>query len=153
MNAILLLALGALAAADDGRSVDRAALEEAKLRTWPTLYRTNDADGLANFLADGFVAMSDDGSLETKGQVVAWLRTNKWSGGQSNFSYKIAAISFYGPDTANVYGVGSFDGKATDGSACRMRYTSANIFVKQGERWRPSFSHTARPACAAKESN
>jgi ketosteroid isomerase-like protein len=145
------LAVLALFAAGASPADDRAALEEAKLRTWPTLYRTNDADGLANFLADGFVQFSDDGSIETKEQAVAWVRSNKWANANNDFRYEISRIAFYGPDTANVFGVGSYDGKAADGSACRMRYTSSNIFIRDKLRWRPIFSHTTAAACGSKD--
>ncbi len=145
------LAALALFAAGASPADDRAALEEAKLRTWPTLYRTNDADGLANFLADGFVQFSDDGSIETKEQAVAWVRSNKWANANNDFRYEISRIAFYGPDTANVFGVGSYDGKAADGSACRMRYTSSNIFIRDKLRWRPIFSHTTAAACESKD--
>jgi ketosteroid isomerase-like protein len=121
---------------------DIDAITKAKLTDWPAYYKANDADGLANFLADGFVALSDDGSSETKEQVVAWVRANKWAGGDNGFSYKISDIAFYGPDVANVYGVGSYNAKD-----CRMRYTSANIFVRDGGRWKPKFSHTSAAAC------
>jgi ketosteroid isomerase-like protein len=147
---IALILLWAAQAPD--RAADVAALRQAKLEAWPGFYKANDADGLAAFLADGFVALSDDGSAETKAQVVAWVRGNTWAGGSNGFRYDIKDIVFYGPDTANVYGVGSFDGKSADGSACRMRYTSANIFVREDGRWKPKFSHTSKAACAAKDS-
>jgi ketosteroid isomerase-like protein len=140
-----------LAVAAPGEAADIAALREAKLNAWPGYYKDNDADGLAVFLADGFIALSDDGSSETKTDVVAWVRANKWAGGSNGFRYDIKDIAFYGPDTANVYGVGSFDGKGADGAACRMRYTSATIFVREGGRWKPKFSHTSKAACAAKD--
>ncbi len=133
----LLLAAAAASVADD-----RAALTKAKLQDWPGFYKANDADGLADFLADGFVALSDDGGTETKEQAVAWVRSNKWGGADNGFSYAISDIAFYGPDVANVYGVGSYNG-----DKCRMRYTSANIFVRDGARWRPKFSHTSTAAC------
>ena len=151
MGALLLLA--AMAVQADSRTADRAALEEAKLRTWPALYRTNDADGLAAFLADGFVAFSDDGTMETKEQAVAWLRSNKWANANNDFRYNITQIAFYGEDAANVFGVGSFNGKDSDGSACRMRYTSSNVFVRQQSKWKPIFSHTSASACASKDKN
>lgn len=132
-----------------GREADLAALRKAKLEAWPQYYRKNDADGLAGFLADGFVALSHDGSVETKADAVAWVRANKWANAANRFRYDISRITFYGPDTANVYGVGSMDGKGPAGVPCRLRYTSANIFVRQGGRWRPSFSHTSRPACGS----
>ena len=148
----MIATLMLLAAAAHDRPSDVAALRQAKLNEWPGFYRANDADGLAAFLADGFVALSDDGSSETKAEVVAWVRANKWAGGSSSFRYDIRDIVFYGSDTANVFGVGSFDGKAADGAACRMRYTSANIFVRENGRWKPKFSHTSKAACAAKDS-
>jgi ketosteroid isomerase-like protein len=147
-----LLALIALSPSSPAREADIAALREAKLKAWPDFYRRNDADGLAAFLADDFVALSDDGSVETKEQAVAWVRANKWANANSDFRYDISDIVFYGVDTANVYGVGSFNGKGPGGT-CRMRYTSANIFVRQGARWRPAFSHTSRAACAPQGSS
>lgn len=128
---------------------DIAALREAKLVAWPGFYRRNDANGLARFLADDFVQLSHDGSTETKAQAVAWVRANKWSNSFNNFRYEIKDIVFYARNTANVFGTGSFDGKGADGAACRMQYTSANIFVRQGAGWRPRFSHTSKPACLA----
>jgi ketosteroid isomerase-like protein len=152
MSLVALAWLAAsMAASQAERSADVAALEEAKLRTWPALYRANDADGLAQFLADGFVQFSDDGSIETKEQAVTWLRANKWANANNDFRYEITRIAFYGPDTANVFGVGSFNGKAADGSACRMRYTSSNIFIRQAPGWKPIFSHTTAAACASEE--
>jgi len=145
MLTVLLL----LATASPDRAVDVAALREAKLTAWPSFYRSNDADGLAGILADGFVALSDDGSSETKTEIVAWVRSNKWAGAANGFRYEIKDIAFYSDDIANVYGVGSYDGKAADGGACRMRYTSANIFVREQGRWKPKFSHTSKAACAA----
>ena len=139
---MVLAYLLAAAVAQSAEGADIAALTRAKLTEWPAYYKANDADGLAGFLADGFVALGDDGSSETKEQVVAWVRSNKWAGGDNGFSYAIKDIAFYGPDVANVYGVGSFNAKE-----CRMRYTSANIFVRDGQRWRPKFSHTSTATC------
>jgi hypothetical protein len=139
---MVLALLLAAAAVPPANGADVAALMRAKLTEWPEFYRTNNADGLANFLADGFVALSDDGTTETRAQVVAWVRANKWPGGDNGFSYAISDIVFYGPDVANVYGVGSYNA-----DKCRMRYTSANIFVRDGTRWRPKFSHTSTAAC------
>lgn len=145
ITAFLLLATMA------DRTADIAALRDAKLRAWPAFYRDNDADGLQAFLADGFVVLSDDGSTETKPEVVAWVRANKWANAQGNFRYDIKDIVFYGADTANVYGAGSFDGKAPGGETCRMRYTSANIFVRERGRWRPKFSHASKAACGPRD--
>lgn len=128
------------------RTEDIAALREAKLVAWPALYENNDADGLSRFLTDDFVVLNADGSSEKKADVIAWVRANKWANADNGFRYDIQDIVFYGPDTANVFGVGSFNGKGPDG-ACRLRYTSANIFVQQDGRWRPAFSHTSATAC------
>ena len=146
MLALLPLALAAAPVAAD-RAADIAALTEAKLNAWPRYYREQDADGLATFLADDFVALSDDGARERKDQVVAWLRTHPWAGSENGFRYEIKDIVFYGADTANVYGVGRFDGR-NEAGPCRMAYTSANIFVRQQGRWRAAFSHTSAARCA-----
>ena len=147
--ALVLAFASAAAPAAPSRAADVTALREAKLNSWPGFCRNNDADGLAAFLADGFVALSDDGGTETKDQAVAWVRSNEWANAANDFRYEISDIAFYGADTANVYGIGSFNGTGA-GGPCRMRYTSANIFVRQGARWRPAFSHTSRAACAPK---
>lgn len=128
--------------AEEQQQIDIEALTVAKLEMWPRLYRENDAEGLGRFLADGFVAMQPDGSTESKADAVAWVRANKWTNAQKNFRYEIKAITFYAPDLANVYGIGSFDR-----DECRAAYSSANIFVRQDGRWRPKFSHTSQPSC------
>ena len=144
---MILVAMAlALAAPAADRAADIAALRQAKLTAWPAYYRNNDAEGLAAFLADGFVAFSDDGSQESKAEVVSWVRANKWANANNEFRYTIRDIAFYGPDIANIYGIGSFNGKD-----CRMQYTSANLFVRDDGRWKPKFSHTSRAACVPKE--
>jgi ketosteroid isomerase-like protein len=143
---MILALLAAAAAAPADRADDIAALRQAKIHAWPGYYRRKDADGLAAFLADGFVALSHDGTRETKADAVAWVRANDWPNASNNFRYDIASIDFYAEDVANVYGSGSFDGEE-----CRMRYTSANMFMRDGGRWKPIFSHTSRAACAPKE--
>lgn len=147
MGAILALAVTTLQPAAPQRAADIAALTDAKLRMWPGYYRNNDAVGLEAFLADNFVQFSESGNVETKAAAVAWVRTNRWTNAQRDFRYDIRSIVFLSDDVANVYGVGSFD--RAGGPACRMTYTSANIFVRQGGRWRPAFSHVSDPACAA----
>lgn len=140
------LALGAGPTPNVNRSADIAALTEAKLVLWPKYYRENDADGLAGFLADGFVNFGDDGSRETKSEAVAWVRANKWGEAEKGFKYTISEIVFYDDDVANVYGIGRYDGNGPDGP-CRLAYTSANMFVRQDGRWKAAFSHTSASRC------
>ena len=143
---LVALVLGAAPALVADRSADIAALTEAKLVLWPKFYRESDADGLAGFLADEFVNFSDDGSRETKEEAIAWVRANKWDGAEHGFEYTISGIIFHGDDVANVYGIGRHDGYGPD-VPCRMAYTSANIFVRHGGRWKAAFSHTSASKC------
>ena len=143
---IIVLALLASASAAQ-RTDDRAALRQAKIEDWPGYYRRNDHKGLARFLADGFIHIEGDGTTETKAQAVEWVRTNQWTNAQNDFRYDIGEIVFYATDVANVYGVGSFNGRGS-AEPCRMRYSSSNIFVRRSGRWHPIFSQTTKPACA-----
>ena len=149
---LTLLIAALLMTGEPDRSADIAALTDAKLNLWPNFYRKNDADGLAAFLTDDFVAFSDDGSVETKQSAVDFARQGEWTVGDHNFRYEIKRIDFYAADVANVYGIGRYDG-ATERGPCRMAYTSTNIFVRHDGRWKPKFSHTSASQCepAAKE--
>ncbi len=126
------------------RDADIAALRAAKLEAWPRFYREQDWQGLQAFLADGFVAVQPDGSVETREQAVAWVRDNAWANVDNNFVYTIRSIDFYGPDVANVHGTGRFNT-----TECRKAYQSANIFVREGGRWRAKFSQTTDSTCEA----
>jgi ketosteroid isomerase-like protein len=137
-------------AATPAREADIETLTEAKEVAWNGFYRRRDAEGLADFLADGFILLNPDGTKESKADAVAYVRDNEWPGASSNFEYKVTAIEFYGPDTANVFGQGLFD-SSEEGEQCRMRYTSSNIFVRQGDGWHPIFSHTSPAYCPAEE--
>lgn len=145
LGALLILVSPVPPTLEERYADQRPVLADLKLKTWPKLYRDNDAAGLDAFLDPAFVAMSADGAVETKAQAVAWLRSNEWENATRNFRYDITAIDFIEAGVANVYGVGSYDG-----STCRMRYTSANIFVQKVNGWHPRFSHTSKAECEEK---
>lgn len=144
--ATLALASPALAAPPD-RASDEAELRRMKLELWPGFYRRQDADGLAAFLSDDFVAQQPDGVLERKADAVAWVRANPWTNAQRDFRYRIDAVAFYSDDLANIYGVGSF--ADADCAGGRRAYSSANLFRREAGGWRALFSHTSATACAA----
>ncbi len=137
--------LGAEAAAED-RAADRAAITHAKVETWRSLYRTQNAEGLDRFLKDGFILIGDDGSVTAKQEEVAWLAANAW-GGPDDFVYTVEDIIFTSETTAIVYGHGDSTGEDEDGRPCRQTYWSSNTLVKEGGAWRPIFSHVSGARC------
>lgn len=117
-----------------------AALREAKLVTWPKLYRTRDSKGLANFLAEGFVSMAADGTLTTRAEEVAWVAANPWQ--PQDFRYTITRIDCPAPGVGVVLGKGQ-SVRAGEGSKFAQSYVSSNLFVYQGGRWRAAMSHVS----------
>ena len=50
---------------NEDRETDIEILTEKKVTVWPRLYTERDADGLADFLADGFQVLEPGGSMRT----------------------------------------------------------------------------------------
>lgn len=144
-TAMIAGSLGAEAAAQD-RAADRAAITHAKVETWRSLYRNQDADGLGRFLKDGFILIGEDGSVTPKKEEVAWLAANPWSG-SDDFAYTVEDIIFTSDATAIVYGHGDSTGEDEEGRPCRQTYWSSNTLVKEGGAWRPIFSHVSGVRC------
>ncbi len=139
------LAIGS-ATADD-RQDDVAVLTEKKVYVWPRLYAERDADGLDEFLADGFKVLEPDGSLRTKAEEIAWLRETPPDETQSDFLFTIEEIVFAANNIAIVYGHGDSTRKTEDGQPCRHNYWSSNTFIRQGGAWKPIFSHISGVTC------
>lgn len=136
--------------ASDQQTADLDAIRTAKVQTWRQLYREQNADGLRDFLLDGFVVIGADGSVSTKAEEVAWLEANPWSG-PDDFEYIVDDVVFQSPDVAMVYGHGRAmrleDGKPE----CIETYRSSNLFRRSEGRWRPAFSHLSGVACLSEE--
>lgn len=72
--------------------VDVAVLTHKKVTVWPNLYAERDADGLADFLADGFKVLEPDGTIRTREDEIAWLRATPPDEEQSDFVFTIEEI-------------------------------------------------------------
>lgn len=146
----LLAAVSRLAIADaavSDRQDDVAALTEMKVTVWPRLYAERDADGLDEFLADGFKVLEPDGSVRTRYEEVAWLRETPPAKEPSDFIFTIEEIVFATDSVAVVYGHGDSTRETDDGRPCHHNYWSSNTFIKQDGVWKPVFSHVSGVAC------
>lgn len=150
MSISISLLAAALGAAQPVQAGEAALLTRMKEQDWNGFYRRRDADGLNVFLHPDFVLLNSDGSTEGRADAVAYVRENEWPGAANRFQYKVTRVQLLSPDTANVFGAGTFDGSDAKGK-CRMRYTSSNIFKRDGGTWRPIFSHTSDAACIREE--
>lgn len=149
--ALALFACGAgvgtsVAAASD-RQDDVAVLTEKKALVWPKLYAERDADGLDEFLADGFKVLEPDGSIRTKNEEIAWLRETPPDEEQSDFFFTIEEIVFAADNVAIVYGHGDSTRETEDGQPCHHNYWSSNTFIRQDSVWKPVFSHVSGVTC------
>jgi len=139
------LALSVAAAGD--HQDDTAVLTEKKVTVWPKLYAERDADGLDEFLVDGFKVLEPDGSLRTKEEEIEWLRETPRDDEQSDFLFTIKEIVFAGDGTAIVYGHGDSTRETEAGLPCHHNYWSSNTFIRQDGVWKPIFSHISGITC------
>ena len=139
----------ASAGADDlDRAADVDALRVLKLETWPSFYKNQDHEGLAEFLAEDFVFILNDGSRSTYLEEIEWVENNPWSGSANDdFVYTIEDIAFQSNDVAIIYGKGTSTRETEDGRPCAHSYWSSNVIRRQDGRWRPSFSHVSGAIC------
>jgi len=133
------------------RDADIAALTKIKLEDWPRYYRENDADGLADFLSDEFVVISDTGRITPKADEVDWVRNNEWAGADTGFVYEIEKITFPTDDTAIIYGTGRSERINAAGQPCAHSYVSSNSLRRDGGRWRATLSHVSGVTCTVIE--
>jgi ketosteroid isomerase-like protein len=129
------------------RQDDVAVLTEKKVDVWPRLYTERDADGLDEFLADGFKVLEPDGSVRTKVEEIAWLREAPPDQAQNDFLFTIEEIVFAADNVAIVYGHGDSTRENEDGQPCHHNYWSSNTFIRQGGTWKPIFSHISGVTC------
>ena len=139
-------------ASDGDRQQDVATLTEKKVFVWRRLYAERDADGLADFLADGFQVLEPDGSVRTKDEEVRWLRETPPDEDTSDFLFTIEEIVFAADNIAIVYGHGDSTRATDDGRPCHHNYWSSNTFVLQDGEWKPIFSHISGITCTPLES-
>ena len=133
------------------RQNDIAVLTEKKVTVWPRLYAARDADGLEEFLADGFKVLEPEGAVRTKAEEIAWLKSTPPNDAQSDFLFTIEDIIFATDDIAVVYGHGDSTRETEDGRPCHHNYWSTNTFIRQDGTWKPVFSHISGVTCAPLE--
>lgn len=134
-------------ATERDREDDIAVLTEKKVHQWPKLYAERDADGLADFLAYEFKVLEPNGTVRTRDEEVAWLRTTPRDEEESDFLFTIEEIVFAGDDLAIVYGHGDSTRETEDGQPCHHNYWSSNTFLRKGGTWKPVFSHISGISC------
>ncbi len=150
----LLTFAGGLAAANESerdRQDDIDILTQKKVVDWPRIYAERDADGLADFLADGFQVLEPDGSVRTKQQEIQWLRETPPDDEVSDFLFTIEEIVFAADNIAIVYGHGDSTRTTDDGLPCHHNYWSSNTFILQDDIWKPIFSHVSGVTCTPLE--
>ena len=145
----VLLSVSTAIAGDHGDDV--ADLTEKKVYVWPKLYADRDADGLDEFLADGFKVLEPGGAVRTKAEEIQWLRETPPDTEQSDFIFTIEEILFPTKDLAIVYGHGDSTRETDDGRPCHHNYWSSNTFIRQDGVWKPVFSHVSGVTCRPTE--
>ena len=136
------------AAAAPGSEDALSTLAEIKISEWPSYYKNQDADGLAAFLSEDFVFITDSGNQSNYQQEVDWVRNNPWSGAENDdFVYRIEDIVFQSDTVAIIYGEGTSTRTSDDGEPCRHSYWSSNTLRIEGGRWKPTFSHVSGVKC------
>ena len=129
------------------RQDDVAVLTEKKVTVWRRLYAERDAEGLDEFLADGYRILQPDGSVRTRADEIAWLQETPQDEAQSDFLFTIEEIVFAADNTAIVYGHGDSTRETEDGQPCHHNYWSSNTFMQQDGVWKPIFSHISGVTC------
>ena len=145
-----MFACSPLAAAGEShgdRQHDIEILTEKKVVVWRRLYAERDAEGLDEFLADGFQVLQVDGAVRTKAQEVQWLRETPPDDERSDFLFTIEEIVFAADNIAIVYGHGDSTRTTDDGLPCHHNYWSSNTFIKEDGEWKPIFSHVSGVTC------
>lgn len=145
---LLVASCGAPVSKLADRNADIAALTKAKLETWPSYYKNQDADGLADFLHPEFVFIQGDGGRSHYENEVDWVRNNPWSGdANDDFVYRIEDIIFMSDDVAMIYGEGTSTRKDESDQPCAHSYWSSNTLRRVDGRWRPTHSHVSGAKC------
>ena len=149
---VLVFVAGLSACASNQGAPDRPALIERltdiKLNEWPSYYKNQDADGLAEFLSPDFVFITNSGERSTYDEEVQWVRNNPWSGdANDDFIYRIEDIFFQSDTVVIIYGEGTSTRTDENGLPCAHSYWSSNTLRRENGRWKPTFSHVSGAKC------
>jgi ketosteroid isomerase-like protein len=103
-------------------------------------YGTNDADRLANILADDFIGRWADGSQQTKAEQLLAIRSGK----EHQSANEVTSVSarVFG-DAAVVTGTNTERSVISGRNATGM-YSFTDVFVRRGGRWQLVASQTTR---------
>lgn len=122
-------------------------LQPTRMDVMRSFVRLTGADGLDEFLADGFKVLEPDGSVRTKKEEITWLRETPPDEEPSDFIFTIKEILLATDSIAVVYGRGDSTRESEDGQPCHHNYSSSNTFTKQDGAWKPVFSHISGITC------
>lgn len=149
MTIALIAMFAALYAQPADRAADEADLNHIKTQVWPGYYAEQDVEGLAAFLAPGFVSFAPDGSVTTREQALASVASEPWT--PAEFAYTVERIDWHGPDLVEVSGYGRSLREDLQGQPCRHSYFSSNRLIRDAEAphgWRALSSHVSGVECA-----
>jgi len=132
-------------------TADIAELTKKKVSIWPKLYAERDANGLREFLADGFKMLEPGGTVRTGEDEITWLRETPPDTETSDFLFTIVEIVFSDDDLAIVYGHGDSTRENDAGEPCHHNYWSSNTFIQEDGEWKPIFSHVSGITCTTIE--
>lgn len=132
---LILLSFGYAAAQD------KAADEVRKLeRAWLDAYEKRDAKAMNEIVADDFTITFTDGSIQTKAQIMAWIKEPRAANSPTN--------KFYTEDVqARVYGdTVVLTGRVVtewqmDGKTMREQNRYTDTYVRRNGRWQVVASH------------
>lgn len=146
----IILAIPTLGNAEvkQDRQLDEQQLRHIKTVAWPGFYRSQNAEGLGDFLDDSFVNIGPDGSAVSKSEELAAIAGELWN--PVNFRYVVDRIDWHDNDLVTIIGRGTSDRTNSDGTACSHSYASSNLLRRaEGTKmhWKALSSHVSGVAC------
>jgi ketosteroid isomerase-like protein len=98
---------------------------------WVVAAKAGNPDGVAPLLADGFIGLNSDGTVETKAQALAMIKGSKW---EINAISDVKVTAF--GNTAIATGAWQGKGKQGDGKAVDAHERWVDTWVKMpGGKW------------------
>ncbi|MDP9016917.1 MAG: nuclear transport factor 2 family protein [Candidatus Eremiobacteraeota bacterium] len=135
----LALSLVSLACIVQAQESGPAAVETA----WDQAIVHRDARALSAILADNFIALNDDGTIENKQQSIADVVTGKAMPQRNYTTKRVVRIT---ADTATITGIYIEEGRASKQDRRRYRITSryCDVYARSGGTWKAvmGFGHT-----------
>lgn len=122
------------------RETDLAELRHIKTVLWPKAYREQDTLLLDRILHDQFQMIDDSGSISTKAEEIAYIRTNKPS--YQSFQFEIERLEIFEEQFAVVAGTGIIRNQTPEGPT-ETRYRSSNYLIKTNGQWKAISSHVS----------